>query len=286
MPANIQANASVQRMRLLHACEDSPQVVQMPNREMVNTTKQETVIYWAPWYPAGDRLDLNHLYAEPKSLYEEVAAKKAPLKMESPDFLRCPATSDLLRSTFVVRAPVDTNASLNFQTRIAKPIDETSADKSKYKVRLDFAHQPTLLNHNLIEYTHPILFFAEDDSMMTTLTAPYFEHVKSYESGVIVPGRFDIGKWFRPMNMEFQLWPGVTTLNIPAGEALCYVQFHTEKRIVLRRFIPNKEMEKLIVSIAQVSPFKKFARLSERYRVFEQSQSKQRVLKLIQKQLI
>lgn len=253
---------------------------------MGNNQKQESVIYWAPAYPAHDRLDLNHLYAEPKSLYEEVVAKKAPLKMDSPDFLRCPATSDLLRNTFVVRAPVDTNVSLNFETKRSKPIDETPSDQSKYKVKLDFAHQPTLLNHNLIEYTYPILFFSEDESMPTTLTPPYFERVVSYSCGVIVPGRFDIAKWFRPMNMEFQLWPGVTTLNVPANEALCYVHFHTDKKVVLKRFIISKEMEKLIVSIAQVSPLRKFARLSERYRTFEQSQSKQRILKLIHKQLI
>ena len=155
---------------------------------MKNNQKAETVIYWAAAYSPSDRYDLNHLYSEPKSLYEEVVANKAPLKVESPDFLRCPATSDLLRTTFVVRAPVDTHASLNFESRRSKPVNETLADQSKYKIKLDFAHQPTLLNHNLIEYTHPILFFSEDESMPTTLTPPYFERVTSYSCGVMFRG--------------------------------------------------------------------------------------------------
>jgi hypothetical protein len=70
------------------------------------------------------------------------------------------------------------------------------------------------------------------------------------------------------------------------GEAICYVHFDTDKKVVLRRFVTNYEIEKLIGSFVNVSPFRKFARLSERYRIFEQSGSKQRVLKLIQKQLI
>ena len=246
----------------------------------------ETVIYWAAAYQARDSYDLNHLYAEPKSLYEALLAQKAPLKDNSSDFLRCPATSDLFKSTFVVRAPVDTHVLLDFEKRRAKHLNDGPAEENRYKIKLDFIHQPTLLNRNLIDYNHPILFFSEEDSMVATLTPPYFEHVASYQSGTIVPGRFDIGKWFRPVNMEFQLWEGVNVLNVPAGEALCYVTFHTDKKIVLKRFVTNKEIEKLIASIAKVSPLRKFAKLSERYKAFEQSRSKQRVLGLIKKQLI
>lgn len=253
---------------------------------MNKNSKSETTIYWAPTYSARATHDVNHLYAEPKPLYEEVCEKAAPLKENLRNFLRCPATSDLLKHTFVVRAPVDTNVSINFGSKQVKQLDTSVAYKDTYKIKFDFYHQPTLLNHNLIDYNHSLIFFSEEETMMTTLTPPYFEKVSSYESGVIVPGRFDTAKWFRPMNMEFQLWPGVTTLNIPAGEALCYVHFDTDKKIVLRRFITNYEIEKLIASFTTVSPFKKFAHLSSRYKMFEESRSKQRVLKLIQKQLI
>lgn len=255
---------------------------------MGNKSKSETVIYWAAAYKARDTYDLNHLYAEPKSLYSELAAKKAPSppRDNTNDFLRCPATTDLFKNTFVVRAPVDTNVLINFGARHIKQIGDTFVDESTYNIKLDFIHQPTLTDHNLIDYNHPILFFSEEETMELTLTPPYFDNVNSYRSGVIIPGRFDIAKWFRPVNMEFQLWPGVKTLSIPAGEALCYVHFNTDKKITLKRFIINRDIERLIASIAKVSPFRRYARLSERYKAFEQSQSKQRVLKLIQKQLI
>ena len=253
---------------------------------MGKPSASETIVYWAPAYSARDAYDLNHLYAEPKSVYEEMVAKKAPLKDVSSDFLRCPATSSLLKNTFSVRAPVDTHVSLNFDSRRIKQIGENASNEHSYKIKFNFLHQPTLLNHNLINYVHPIVFFSEEDTMVATLTPPYFERVSSYQFGTIVPGRFDVAKWFRPMNMEFQLWPGVDTLNVPAGEALCYLHFDTEKKIVLKRFVTNNEIEKLIGSFVNVSPFRKFARLSDRYRMFEESQSKQRVLKVIKKQLI
>lgn len=251
-----------------------------------NAQGRETVLYWAPIYKARDSYDLNHLYAEPKSVYEELAANKAPSRDNSPDFLRCPATTNLLRNTFVVRAPTDSNITINFAAGRTKEINEGTSSANTHRIKYDFVHRPTLSNRNLINYVHPVVFFSEERTMMATLTPPYFEKVSSYESGTIVPGRFDVARWFRQMNMEFQLWPGIEFLKIPAGEALCYVHFDTEKKIVLKRFITNNEIEKLIASFVNVSPFRRFAKLSERYRMFEESKSKERVLKLIQKQLI
>jgi hypothetical protein len=198
----------------------------------------------------------------------------------------CPAFSELTKNTFVHRAPVDTNVKLDFERKRATYFAAGQPEQNIYKVPLEFKRPPSLKHHNLIQYTWPILFFSEEDSMMATLTAPYFEKTTSQDYGAIVPGRFDIGKWFRPMNAEFQLWPGVNELHIPANEALFYVHLETDKKIVFKRFIMTREIERLRASIVSVSPFKKFARLSERYRIFQRSQSKERILNLIQKQLI
>lgn len=253
---------------------------------MGNNKKSETIIYWAAAQSNNEIYDLNHLYPGVRSLYEETVAKKVSLKDNLNDFLRCPAFSDLAKNTFVHRAPVDVHANLDFGRKRVNYIFENSLDESKYKIKMEFMREPTLENQNLIQFTWPILFFSEEDSMMATLTAPYFEQTTSSNYGVIVPGRFDIGKWFRPMNMEFQLWPGVSEIKVSAEEALCYVHFDTDKKIIFKKFIMNKEMDKLLISILRASPYRRFARLSDRYKTFEQSQSKQRVLKLIQKQLI
>lgn len=253
---------------------------------MAKEHKSETVIYWAAAQSNTETYDLNHLYPGVKSLYEETVSKKVSLKDNPNDFLRCPAFSDLAKNTFVHRAPVDTHAKLDFGRKRATYIFDNSLDENKFRVKLDFMRDPTIEGHNLIQYTWPILFFSEEDSMMATLTAPYFERTTSSQYGMVVPGRFDIGKWFRPMNMEFQLWEGVSEIKVVADEALCYIHFDTDKKIVFKKFIMNKEMDKLLVSILRASPFRRFARLSDRYRIFEQSQSKQRVLKLIQNQLI
>lgn len=253
---------------------------------MTNGKKSETIIYWAGAIANTEIYDLNHLYLGVKSLYEETLVKKADLKNNLNDFIRCPGFSDLAKNTFVHRLPLEVHATLDFKKKRANYIVENQLDKNKPKIKIDFMREPTLQDHNLIQFSWPIIFFSEEDSMMATLTPPYFEKVSTSEYGVVVPGRFDIGKWFRPMNTEFQLWPGVNEIKVSANEALCYIHFDTNKKIIFKKFIMNKEMEKLLVSILKASPFRRFAKLSDRYKIFEQSQSKQRILKLIQKQLI
>jgi len=253
---------------------------------MVGDRKSETIIYWAAAQSNSETYDLNHLYLGVKSLYEEVTVDKVPLKDSLSDFLRCPAFSDLAKNTFVHRAPVATNAKLDFARKRVNHVVDSHLDTMTHKVKLEFMREPSLRNRNLIQYTWPIIFFSEQDSLMATMTPPYFERTISSQYGVVVPGRFDIGKWFRPMNMEFQLWEGVSEIQVAAGEALCYVHFDTDKKIIFKKFIMTKEMDRLLISILRATPFRRFARLSDRYRIFEQSQSKKRVLKLIQKQLI
>jgi len=253
---------------------------------MGKNKKLKTTIYWAGIQPNNEAFDLNHLYVEPKSLYEECLEKKADLKDNPTAFFKCPAFVDFAKNLFVHRAPVDTHATLDFKKKRANYIFQTLFDETKFRVKLEFMREPTLEDHGLIQYSWPILFFSEEDSMPTTLTPPYFEQTTSSNYGVIVPGKFDIAKWFRPMNLEFQLWSGVNEIKISANEALCYVHFDTDKEITLKKFITNKEIDKIIVSLLKVSPFRRYSKLVDRYSVFQRSQSKERILNLIQKQLI
>jgi hypothetical protein len=246
----------------------------------------ETVIYWACGHDSMYKFDLNHMHSTPQSLYHELFLKRSFTKDNLNNYLSCPAVSDLLNNIFVIRAPVSTDADLDFSNSTVKYNFDSYLDERKYKIELLFRHQPTLLNHNLIEYIHPTIFLAEDPSLIATLTPPYFDHVTSSSYGCIVPGSFDIGKWFREMNLEFQLWPNINTIKIPYNEALCYVHFQTDKKIVLKRFIITPELDRIRHSLTRVSPFRKYARLSDRYSVFERSRTKERILRIISNNLV
>ena len=52
------------------------------------------------------------------------------------------------------------------------------------------------------------MFFA-DSSLKMTLSSPFFHEPKHTKYGTIFPGSFDVGQWFRPINIELQMWKKV-----------------------------------------------------------------------------
>jgi hypothetical protein len=103
---------------------------------------------------------------------------------------------------------------------------------------------------------------------------------------VIVPGEFDVAQWFRPMNFEFQLWDGVTELRVPAGEPIGYIECHTSAKVTLRKFHLTERLNKLSSSLIHVSPHRRFAKLTEKYKLFNNAKIGKGILREIQDNLV
>lgn len=245
----------------------------------------EVEVFWSPAHSVGVQYNFSHLYPAPKSLYEESFEQKADLKENKDDFFRCPAVSNKMKRTFVFRSVTDTHVKVFGKEHIEYWVANED-DQRRHQTVTEILHEPTMRNRWLVNYLHPIVFFTPEDSLIASMTPPYFEQTESQKYGAIVPGEFDIGKWFRPMNFEFQLWEGVDELRVASGDALGYVQFNTDKKVVLKKFNLNNQLNKITGSLIHVSPFRRFMRLSERYKMFEQSKLKHQILREIRQELM
>lgn len=78
-------------------------------------------------------------------------------------------------------------------------------------------------------------FFA-DDSLDVSFTPPYFHKPQYLQSGSIIPGEFNVGKWFRPYICEIQMWEEKGNFSLNAGEPLFYAEFKTDRPINFYRF--------------------------------------------------
>jgi hypothetical protein len=116
---------------------------------------------------------------------------------------------------------------------------------------------------------------------------PMFHEPRYTTYGTIVPGEFDIGCWFRPFNVEIQLWKPAGELVIEEGEPLFYMQLQTEKKVVLKRFKTDNELIAYALSGAE-SPNKYGKRLPlvDRYKRFKETSMRELVLQGIEKNLI
>ena len=48
--------------------------------------------------------------------------------------------------------------------------------------------------------------------------------------GAVTPGQFNIGKWFRPIQTEINLWENINTFSINKDEPLAFINFLTSKK--------------------------------------------------------
>lgn len=243
-----------------------------------------THVYWASAHALDAIYTYEHLYKPMVSLYEEMLEKKANLKANKSDFLRCPAVNKKMKKIFVMRSSTNTNIRINEDNEISYEL-ASADDGDRHQTLVELLHEPTIENRILVNYMHPIIFFTDDESLTVSITPPYFHKTIHSDYGVIVPGEFDVANWFRPMNFEFQLWDGVRELRIPANEPLGYFEFHSENKIELHRFKMTENLTKIWGSLIRVSPHRRFTKLSEKYLMFKQSKLSSIIMKEIQQNL-
>jgi len=234
-------------------------------------------VYWSPYWNAAITYDLNHLFPSPLSLHEDCMKKYTPQRR--PDvFFNCPAVANKMKNTFVFENIVDTHVTFeNGNTIYAEP--------ERLQRIGQLLHEPTLDNNLLVNYDYSLLFFSSE-SLTASMTSPYFHNVQSNKYGMLVPGEFDIGKWYRPMNAEFNLWDGVNELHVAANEPILYVQFHTDKRIRLHRYQVTKRLNTIATSLIHINPLKRFAKLTEKYELFNRSQLRSQILTEIRNNIV
>lgn len=237
-------------------------------------------VYWAPFTDIQG-FNASHTYLPLKSVFEETFPKRNTSNT-TPSFFQCPATSSLMKNTFVVRSPVEQRIKA-FDSRA-----DVSVPKNREKstnIKAEIFHQPSIADQRLVYLNHPLIMFSEED-LLATLTAPFFEKSNLNNYGAVVPGQFNIGKWFRPLNAEVNLWDGGSEIHLSVGDALYYIQMQTERPINLKRFQINKRLTDIALGFVHNKPLSKLARMSENYRVFEDSKLKKIILNEIGENLL
>jgi hypothetical protein len=130
------------------------------------------------------------------------------------------------------------------------------------------------------------IFFCEED-ISIFVSAPYFHKTEHLKHGAIVPGTYNIAKWFRSVNAEFSLWPNENHFNIPTNDPIFYARFNTDKKVILKRFKMNEDLGKIQAACSNTaSVFGKFKSLEEKYNIFENTSTDNIVLKLIKETLV
>ena len=212
------------------------------------------IVYWAPMLQPQKDDNWNLLFIEPERLLNKFINDTSNLEDDRiKKMKRCPAFTNLSRNTFYVQNPIETEFNID--------------------------------NGVNIELGLSYLFFCEED-MELLMTSPYFSETKHTKHAMIVPGRFNISKWFRPFNLEMMLINTENKFKIKENEHLAYFTFLTDDKVILKRFQLNETLRKIATTLSNVSHWWQNVPLLKRYDRFLKTKTNRLVITEIKKQLV
>jgi hypothetical protein len=224
----------------------------------------------------NDDGDWSFLYPKPKTLFSDLIDKRKNVK-DSASYFLCPAVSSKFKKILVFKNPI--NCSYSYE---GKNIKETS---DQY-ISAQIIREPTLDIGPTVEFALNYHFFA-DEPLLAYFTPPFFHKANYTKYGTVMPGEFDIGKWYRPYNVEFQMWENKGDLILKEDEPLFYLEFKTDRPIVLHRHVQTYKTGEYLSSMTK-SPnlFGRFQSLNDKYEKFKNVGYREKILTEINKNLI
>lgn len=190
---------------------------------------------------------------------------------------KCPAVQDAMKNTFEIKSTVD--YSMKFFD------DKIQSKHHDQKFFEDHVFIRDLKRKN-VSFVHKYIFFTDEKSLLLEgQVFPFLENNEITKRTFFVPGKFDIGKWFRPVEFAFYMKDGYDEFIINENDVYSYVRFFTDKKINFKKFIPTMMIYKFANSSSDLSKFsssKNSKKLNDYYTKFNY---KKRLLKEIKENL-
>ena len=158
---------------------------------------------------------------------------------------------------------------------------------SDYYDQAFFDGYVTLRNakYNIFSLNIHYLFVCEE-SLNINLTGVNFSTNDFVQKTHLIPGKFNIGKWYRNLDCGFVLNDNHKELNIEKGKEYCYVNFQTDEKVNLKKFYLTDKIKKMIsgeiIGMKNYKKEKSYS-LEHSYEMFEKSQLRKYMLKEIRK---
>jgi hypothetical protein len=207
------------------------------------------IVYWSVTKPSEDiYLGLD----EPKPVIADFkeTANLLPFKQTRSDFTRCPSVIDYSKNMFSIKSP--TNIGFVWDG------NEVHFDDSIDKDFLAGVVLPREIKSGMLSLRiMPYVFLAEDSCEMH-LTGPNLCINNFVDTCTVVPGQFNVGKWFRPLDFGFFIRQQHREVLIAKGDTIANIRFLTDEPITFKKFYLTPTCEDIINNVVS---FKKSQRL-------------------------
>jgi hypothetical protein len=200
-------------------------------------------IVWMPINYVGPSQKLDWVdigYFEPEPVIKSIISDRD----NKVNYLRCPALKDYYANTFAIRCPVDITLSVETDGMGGKYLRSHEFDQVFYDTHVyDRPNENSFFHMASLQFSY--LFVSESPIMMEMLP-PTFSVSSAVANTRMVPGTFDISKWYRPISFSFEIIDDTKPLAFKRGDVLFYVRFITDKKVNLTRKIVGSESLEIV----------------------------------------
>ena len=201
------------------------------------------------------------------------------LNMYSSGYHACTALHEIIKSTYVIDAPIDAEV---FFDDTGKIIDQKGYNFGAFISRVG-----SFENCFSADLFYDILLFSEESVEVKT-TPPYMDKPMIADYGYASASQINIGKWFRPLPIVFQLWPHVKEFKMKSGEPMLYLHFENplKRPIILKEFKITEEIVKISAACMNNKDIFPFESMQKMYNRFTSTSMRARTLAEIKKNII
>jgi hypothetical protein len=150
---------------------------------------------------------------------------------------QCPAFKDYINNIFILRSEYDYDFFIENNKVIVNEklinITENSLIMRNWEDKL-------------FSFSQHFIFFTEQESLNIDLLPPFLEDNNISKKCSVIPGTFNIGKWFRNIDFAFYLRKEYNNFSIKVGEVFYYIKFNTDEKINFIEF-KNSELIKSLI---------------------------------------
>lgn len=183
-------------------------------------------------------------------------------------FIKCPAVTDFMKSTYVFRSPID----LDIEIEVTDSYSKLFCKNISQELFNDIVDMRFLEDNEKGNSPFPLIgidflnTFTCDSSTLLQVF-PAFLHYNDFTSKTcVIPGEYDISKWVRPVELVFEIKNRKEHIKIRKGDALSYFKFTSDNVIQLEnKFTPWYEINKC----SEIVNKNKFRPLKERYQSYK-----------------
>jgi hypothetical protein len=194
------------------------------------------IVYWCA-YSENDTIS-QFKFTEPKSVLTCINENYTDLPPIE-NFKMCPAYRDYFKNVFELPFPCD------YQLTFTRKENGTQVSSNLYDQKF-FEEMIAFRSprHNLYSYNIRYMFFVEE-SLDLSMERASFSNTEFASKTMLLSGKFNIGKWFRPLDCAFVVNDGITDIPFKENDPYAYVRFHTEEKIIFKRFYRSDKIKEL-----------------------------------------